>query len=183
MYVRNASGLVRDGAKLLHILVILFLVIYLSNRNIINVVIIQHSSKGYGSLDIMSRNICMKATTTVLTEKFIISAYVNGFLYDLGLTFCYLIALKSRYKQIFWMFSILLTFDNLWRKRYAIQKRFKNVMGLGLTYIYALVLTQFSFPIHGLKMITLQTYKEDFGVEKIFEIWWHGNVIELLCRF
>ncbi len=56
-------------------------------------------------------------------------------------------------------------------------------MGLGLTYIYALVLTQFSFPIHGLKMITLQTYKEDFGVEKIFEIWWHGNVIELLCRF
>ena len=101
MYVRNASGLVRDGAKLLHILVILFLVIYLSNRNIINVVIIQHSSKGYGSLDIMSRNICMKATTTVITEKFIISAYVNGFLYDLGLTFCYFIALKSRYKQIF----------------------------------------------------------------------------------
>ena len=56
-------------------------------------------------------------------------------------------------------------------------------MGLGLTYIYALVLTQFSLPIYGLKMIALQTYKEDFGVETIFKIWWHGNVIELLCRF
>ena len=53
---------------------------------------------------------------------------------------------------------------------------------MGLTYIYGLVLTQFSFPLHALKMVFLQTYKEDFGFETVFNFWWHGNVIELLCR-
>ena len=96
MYVRNASGLVMDGAKLLHILVILFLVIYFSNRNIFQI-IIRNSSKGSN----YTRNICMKTTTPVLPAKFLISAYIHGFLYDLVLTFCYLIALKERYKQIF----------------------------------------------------------------------------------
>ena len=37
----------------------------------------------------------------VLPTKFLISAYINGFLYDFVLTFCYLIALKERYEQIF----------------------------------------------------------------------------------
>ena len=71
----------------------------------------------------------------------------------------------------------------LLRKRYGIQKRYKNVMGLGLSYIYGLVLTQFTFPLHALKMSFLQTYKENFGVETIFWIWWQGNVIESLCRW
>ena len=95
MYVRNASGLVRDGAKLLHILVILFLVIYFSNRNIMQI-IIRNSSKGNGSKEHYARNICMKAATPVLSDKFLISAYVNGFLYDLVLTLCYFMALKAR---------------------------------------------------------------------------------------
>ena len=55
-------------------------------------------------------------------------------------------------------------------------------MGLGLTYIYGLVLTQLCFPLHALKMVFLQTYKEDFGLETVFWIWWQGNVVELLCK-
>ena len=97
MYVRNASGLVIDGAKLLHILVILFLVIYFSNRNIFQI-IIRNSSKFPLSSN-YTRNICMKRMA-VLPTKFLISAYINGFLYDFVLTFCYLIALKERYEQI-----------------------------------------------------------------------------------
>ncbi len=95
MYVRNASGLVRDRAKLLHILVILFLVIYFSNRNIIKIIRL-HSSKDNGSMEYYTRFICMKARTPVLTNKFLMSAYINGFLYDLVLTFSYFIALKTR---------------------------------------------------------------------------------------
>ena len=56
-------------------------------------------------------------------------------------------------------------------------------MGMGLTYIYGLVLTQFSFPLYSIKMVFLQTYKEDFGLETVFNIWWRGNVIESLCRW
>ena len=56
-------------------------------------------------------------------------------------------------------------------------------MGMGLTYIYGLVLTQLSLPLYALKMELLQTYKEDFGLETVFNIWWRGNVIESLCRW
>ena len=55
-------------------------------------------------------------------------------------------------------------------------------MGMGLTFIYGLVLTQFTFHLHALKIVFLQNYKEDFGLELVFNIWWRGNVIELLCR-
>ena len=96
MYVRNASGLVRDRAKLLHLLGILFLLIYISNRNIIKIVL-RNSLKGNGSMEYYTRIICMKASTPVLTNKFLMSAYVNGFLYDLVLTFSYFKALKTRY--------------------------------------------------------------------------------------
>ena len=101
MYVRNASGLVRDRAKLLHIIVILFLVIYISKRNIIRI-LIRHwtSSKDSGSNVFHTRNICMKTTTSILSNQFITIAYVNAFLYDLVLTLCYFIALKARYNQI-----------------------------------------------------------------------------------
>ena len=95
IYVRNAPGLVRDRAKLLHILVILFLVIYISNRNILQI-IIQYSSKGNGSKEHYTRNICMKAATPVLSDKFLLTLYVNGFLHDLVMTLCYFIALKTR---------------------------------------------------------------------------------------
>ena len=92
MYVRNASGLIRDRAKLLHILVILFVVIYISNRNIFQI-IIQHSL----SNEFYTRNICMKAPAPVLPDQFLTMAYVNGSLYDIVLTFCYFKALKARY--------------------------------------------------------------------------------------
>ena len=100
MYVRNASGLVRDGARLLHILVILFIVIWISHRNIAGILIL-YSSKGLRSQGfiILSRNICTKANTTVLTHKFQTFFFINGFLYGLAMTACYLIALKTRYKQ------------------------------------------------------------------------------------
>ena len=83
MYVRNASGLVRDGARLLHILMILSIVIWISNRNIIGILIL-YSSKGlrnHGYI-MLSRNICTKANTTVLSDKFHISTvfFTNGFI-------------------------------------------------------------------------------------------------------
>ena len=99
-YVRNASGLVRDGARLLHTLVILFIVIWISHRNIAGILIL-YSSKELRSQGfiILSRNICTKANTTVLTYKFQTVFFINGFLYGLAMTFCYFIALKTRYKQ------------------------------------------------------------------------------------
>ena len=102
MYVRNASGLVRDRARLLHILVILFIVIWISHRNILGILIL-FSSKGLRSQGyiILSRNICTKANTTVLTDKFQMSMvfFINGCIYGLVMTYCYFIALKNRYKQ------------------------------------------------------------------------------------
>ena len=100
IYVRNASGLLRDKAKLLHILVTLFIVIWVSNRNIM-AMIIQYSSIGYrpNSYLLMSKKICMKSPTTVLTDKILIAANVNGFLFDIVLTFSYFMALQARYEQ------------------------------------------------------------------------------------
>ena len=72
-------------------------------------------------------------------------------------------------------------YDIPYRKRYGIKRIYKNVVGLGLSYIYVLVLTQFSFTFFGLELFILQTYKEDFGLEKVFNIWWQGNVLELIC--
>ena len=102
IYVRNAPGLLIDKARLLHILVIIFIVIWISNRNI-TANIIQYSSKGYrpNGYIILSRNICMKSTTTILTDKYLASAYVNGFLFDFVLTFSYFMALRARYEKIY----------------------------------------------------------------------------------
>ena len=88
-----------DKARLLHILVILFIVIWVSNRNIM-AMIIQYSSIGYrpNSYLILSTNICMKKPTTVLTDKILMAAYVNGFLFDIVLTFAYFMALQARYE-------------------------------------------------------------------------------------
>ena len=63
--------------------------------------IIQYSSIGYrpNSYLILSTNICMKKPTTVLTDKILITAYVNGFLFDIVLTFAYFMALQARYEQ------------------------------------------------------------------------------------
>ena len=94
--MRNASGLVRDGARLLHLLVILFIVIWVSRRTIIGILIL-YSSKGLRrqGFIILSRNICMKANTTVLTDNFQILNHINGFLYGLVLTYCYVIAVNT----------------------------------------------------------------------------------------
>ena len=85
----------RDKAKLLHIIFILFLVVYISHRNIIQI-IIRYTSKGIGSKEHYTRNICMKVTTPVISDKFLTGAYVNGLLYSLVMTYCYFIALKTR---------------------------------------------------------------------------------------
>ena len=63
--------------------------------------IIQYSSIGYrpNSYIKLSTNICMKSPTTVLTDKILIAAYVNGFLFDIVLTFSYFMALQARYEQ------------------------------------------------------------------------------------
>ena len=62
--------------------------------------IIQYSSIGYrpNSYLILSTNICMKKPTTVLTDKILMAAYVNGFLFDIVLTFAYFMALQARYE-------------------------------------------------------------------------------------
>ena len=100
MYVRNASGLVRDGAKLLHILLILFIVIWNSNRIIVTILIL-HSTKGYRrhGYVMISRNICMKANTTALTDEFQILTHTNGFLFEVVMTYCYFLAVKTGYDQ------------------------------------------------------------------------------------
>ena len=41
------------------------------------------------------RNICMKANTTDLTDKFQILTHTNGFLYGLAMTYCYVMAVKT----------------------------------------------------------------------------------------
>ena len=98
MYVRNASGLVRDRARLLHIILILFIVVWMSNRNFIG--IIAHRVRNKGHL-ILSKNICMRTNTTVEANKFQIPVStipfsINGFIYDVVLTSSYFIALKNR---------------------------------------------------------------------------------------
>ena len=93
MYVRNASGLIRDRARLLHIILILFIVVWISNRNFMG--IIAHSVRYKGHV-ILSKNICMKTNTTVETDKFNIPVSINGFIYDVVLTSSYFIALKNR---------------------------------------------------------------------------------------
>ena len=93
MYVRNASGLIRDRARLLHIILILFIVVWMSNRNFMGIIV--HSVRYKGHL-ILSKNICMKTNTTVETDKFNIPVSINGFIYDVVLTSSYFIALKNR---------------------------------------------------------------------------------------
>ena len=51
----------------------------------------------------------MKSTTTVLTDKFHMSAYVNGLLFDIVLTFSYFMALQARYGQELHFLNILYT--------------------------------------------------------------------------
>ena len=98
MYVRNAMGLIRDRARLLHIILILFIVVWMSNRNFMG--IIAHRVRNTGHL-ILSKNICMKTNTTVETDEFnipvsTIPVSINGFIYDVVLTSSYFIALKNR---------------------------------------------------------------------------------------
>ena len=81
-------------------------------------------------------------------------------------------------------FPIIVKFISYFlRKKYGIQKRHTNVIGMGLTYIYGLVLTQLTFHVHALTIVFLQNYQENFGLETVFNIWWRGKVIESLCRW
>ncbi len=63
--------------------------------------IIQYSSIGYrpNRYIFLLTNICMKSPTTVLTDKILIAVFVNGFLWDIVLTFSYFMALQNRYDQ------------------------------------------------------------------------------------
>ena len=108
LYVRNASGLIRDSARLLHILLVLVIVVWWSNRTITGFII--YNSKFKGSL-VLSRNFCMKTVTNVTTDRFHIThptdsmhnihaIIINGFLYDVVLFTCYFTAIKTRYDNM-----------------------------------------------------------------------------------
>ena len=105
LYVRNASGLIKDNARLLHILLVLGIVVWWSNRTITGFII--YNTKFKGSY-ILSRNFCMKTVTNVTTDRFhfthptdsmhnIHAILINGFLYDVVMFACYFTAIKTRY--------------------------------------------------------------------------------------
>ena len=105
LYVRNASGLIRDKARLLHILLVLAIVVWMSKRTITGLIVYDSKFKGFL---ILSRNFCMKTQTNVTTERFhnthptdsmhnIHILLINGFIYDVVLFSCYFTALKTRY--------------------------------------------------------------------------------------
>ena len=96
LYVRNASGLVSDGARLLHNLVILFIAVWMSKRTINRIVVQYSGSEGRKDLWMMSRNICSK-TIFQKNDRDSMLAFVNGFIFYFILTSCYFIARKSRY--------------------------------------------------------------------------------------
>ena len=103
-YVRNASGLIRDKARLAHILLILFITIWMSNRTISGIIIQQSKGSQYdGGLIKLSRKYCMSKnasgstdTNDAHTNVRATAVYINAILFDFVLTFSYFTALKTK---------------------------------------------------------------------------------------
>ena len=103
MYVRNATGLIHDKAKLLHILIIVFLIVWLARRSF-SLPFIQ-LLKGFDYSGFQRIEICMMTNNTASSSsssyhfspvKLRVIYVTNCLLYSIGLTYFYFLALKYK---------------------------------------------------------------------------------------
>ena len=104
MYVRNATGLIHDKAKLLHILIIVFLIVWLARRSF-SLPFIQ-LLKGFDYSGFQRIEICMMTNNTSSSSpsgsyhfspvKLRVIYVTSCLLYSIGLTYFYFLALKYK---------------------------------------------------------------------------------------
>ena len=120
-YVRNAAGLIKDKGRLAHILVTLFITIWMSNRIISGIMIQQSTWLDYnGGLIKLTRKFCMKTNTSGTNNTIDNHPHINlrvatittvtTIIFNIVLTFCYFTVLKTRYLSTKITFEVI----NLW---------------------------------------------------------------------
>ena len=108
---------------------------------------------------------------------------VNAILYDIWVIFCFLAALKSRsINQITCAYLSKSTF--VFRKKYNIKKSFFNIIDIKLHFLYTILLNCLN-PIDQIVNLYIQSYYQNLGPFRAFNIWWLTFVWENLgeCQF
>ena len=103
VYVRYASGLVKEGVKLLHQLVIIFIAVFCIKRNII--ILLPDPPRNGKDLKLM---FCMKQNVSAELEANLVNLsirpklilFVTALLYFSALTYFYISASKLRYEAL-----------------------------------------------------------------------------------
>ena len=101
MYVRYASGLVKEGVKLLHLLAITFIAVFCVKRNII--ILLPDPPRNGKALKLMfceKQNVSaeLEANLVNLSIKPKLILFVTALLYFSALTYFYISACKWRYE-------------------------------------------------------------------------------------
>ena len=103
MYVRYATGLVKEGVKLLHQLVIIFIAVFCIKRNII--ILLPDPPRNGKDLKLM---FCMKQNVSAELEANLVNLsirpklilFMTALLYFSALTYFYISASKLRYEAL-----------------------------------------------------------------------------------
>ena len=100
MYVRYASGLVREGVKLLHQLVIIFIAVFYIRRNII--ILLPDPPLKLKLMFCMKQNVSaeLEANLVNLSIRPKLFLFVTALLYFSALTYFYISASKLRYGAV-----------------------------------------------------------------------------------
>ena len=163
MYVRYASGLVKEGVKLLHQVAIIFILVFWIKRNI---VILWPNVRNGKFLKLM---FCNKQNVSAELEAHLVNLSlkpkliigVTALLYFLALTYFYISA-------------------STWRKRFQIKRTPKSLIDLKVHFIYAMCLTLTSLMIDQMKHFALELFYDWLGPETAFHIWWLFFILEFI---
>ena len=163
MYVRYASGLVKEGVKLLHQVAIIFISVFWIKRNI---VILWPNVRNGKFLKLMfcnKQNVSAELEANLvnlsLKPKLIIG--VTALLYFLALTYFYISA-------------------STWRKHFQIKRTPKSLIDLKVHFIYAMCLTLTSLMMDQMKHFALELFYDWLGPETAFHIWWLFFILEFI---
>ena len=163
MYVRYATGLVKEGVKLLHQVAIIFISVFWIKRNIVILWPNVRNGKFLRLMFCNKQNVSaeLEANLVNLSLKPKLIIIVTALLYFLALTYFYISA-------------------STWRKHFQIKRTPKSLIDLKVHFIYAMCLTLTSLMVDQMKHFALELFYDWLGPETAFHIWWLFFILEFI---
>ena len=104
---------------------------------------------------------------------------VNALLWNIMVTCCFLAALKSRsMNQIIHAYLVCISYF-CFRKKYNIKKSFFNLIDIKLHFLYTILLNSIP-PMDQIVNLYIETYYQNLGPFRSFNLWWSSFVLENL---